>query len=93
MPYENFANSILQLASHGVPVDLFSLFSDRFLAEYTCFPALEDLLSGLRIHSFHDLFSTPPDEADPFVRQNTEFNTYEEMLNTACDYFIVHNIV
>ncbi len=78
--------------SGGIAVD--SLFSDNFMREYTRFYTVEDMLLFLHVEAANmdglaDAMATLPDDE---IYLNTEFGCWDEMFDTACDYYLARNM-
>ncbi|MCT1174455.1 hypothetical protein EFL96_09530 [Lactococcus lactis] len=70
------------------------IFTESFLKNHTGFSSLEDFADASRFDwttpkSFEAI---PNDELDIFVRKNSQFNSWEEMLETASSEYIQNQL-
>lgn len=68
---------------HQVPFT--ELFNDSFMDKYTNFSSLEEMFqaSGYNIESPEDFKAIPNEPWDEFIKNNSQFESWEEMRNTA----------
>ncbi len=61
------------------------LFPSSFLISHSKFSSIDELFSSssFKISSQDDFEKIPQNELDNFIRNNTDFNDWEEMLNAA----------
>jgi hypothetical protein len=74
------------------PVDFSDLFTTSFMRKYTHYRSFDKFLAGGRFNltcqkDFEDL---PEDRMDAHVRKTTRFRSWQEMIDTATDKYIVH---
>jgi hypothetical protein len=64
---------------------LAEFFPVDFMREHTVFSSLEEMFqeSGFVIHSKEDLERIPDDTWDAYVQRNTDFDSWEEMAESA----------
>lgn len=70
-------------------IPLSSLFTDKFMAEYTnCITFDEFLNNGnYLMNSEEDLRKIDPFEFDQYISDNTQFNSWTEMYTASGNYF------
>ena len=68
---------------HSVPVE--ELLDAAFLRKHTRFTSLEAMIeaSGFKIETKEDFAAIPDAEWDAFIRQNSKFATWQDMLHAA----------
>lgn len=78
---ENNMNNIS--GKHEVTFDV--LFNDNFMKEHTNFNSFNEMLknSGFKVETQEDFKVIPDDKWDEYIKQNTKFNTWQEMGQTA----------
>lgn len=61
------------------------LFTDDFMEEHTKFQTLDSFFeaSGFDVSSSEAFAAIPDEDMDKFVAENSEFDTWEDMLSTA----------
>lgn len=69
--------------SHSVPID--ELLTTEFLSAHTRFATFEEMarVSGFKIEKQEDFAAIPDDQWDGFVRSESRFGSWEEMLQHA----------
>ncbi|WP_434717197.1 hypothetical protein P5X00_39745 (plasmid) [Paraburkholderia sp. A2RO-4L] len=73
---------------HSVPIS--DLLTPSFLSRCSRFLALDDLFaaSGFLVNSEEDFAAIPDEQWDAFIRTNTTFSTWEEMLGAAGEAWV-----
>ena len=68
---------------HSVPIS--ELLSPEFLATCTLFNSADEMFakSGFKVESQADFEAIPDDAWDEFIRENTSFSSWKEMINAA----------
>jgi hypothetical protein len=66
------------------------LFNNRFMEKYTDTSSIEEFLerSGFVINSQEDFEKIPNEEFDIYVQKNTQFSSWEEMLQEATGEYV-----
>jgi hypothetical protein len=61
------------------------LFNDAFMKQYSSYDDLQKFFqaSGFKIENAKDFQQVPEDQWEEFVKKNTSFNSWEEMLSEA----------
>ncbi|MFW6116389.1 MAG: hypothetical protein ACOC6F_01560 [bacterium] len=70
------------------------LFAPAFLKKYTNFASLEELFeaSGFAVESQEDFEEIPDAEWERFIKSNTRFSSWEEMIRTALKEFVAREL-
>lgn len=83
-----------QLPHQTMPelVDFNEVFDTSFMRKYTRFRTFEKFLQGSRfkIENQRDFEALPEEEMDAWVRKATRFSSWQEMLDTATDKYVMH---
>jgi len=76
---------IAKLTSIGDRVSFPDLYPPQFISEHSSFGTIEELLdkSGFKVESMEDFKAIPDDEWGEFIIQNTNFDSWEDMQQTA----------
>ena len=92
--YDSQTEGISTIKALAGDIKVGELFSRQFMREYTFLSSIEMLftLVDSRVDSLDEIPLLCTVDMDDAVRSNTEFNTWNEMVNTACDYYIANNI-
>ena len=71
-------------------VPLSELLNDSFVSHHSSFSSLDELMeaSEFKIESQEDFEAIPDNEWDEFIKRNTSFNSWIDMLNDACEQWI-----
>jgi hypothetical protein len=71
-------------------VPLSELLNDSFISNHSSFSNLGELMgeSGFPIESQDDFEAIPEEQWDAFIKQNTSFENWKEMLNAAGEEWI-----
>lgn len=66
------------------------LFTKSFMKKYTNYSTFDELLDAgnFVVNSQEDLEAIPPDEFDKHISQCTRFDTWEDMLGEATQFFV-----
>ena len=69
----------------GQSVALSEVMTDIFIQNNSSFSSLDDLIkaSGFTVESQADFEAIPDDEWDDFISKNTNFDSWQEMINSA----------
>jgi len=69
----------------GVNVSFEELFNENFMSKYTKFNSFEDFLTAgnFDVESQEDFEAIPDEEFDAHVANNSKFNDWSNMMNTA----------
>lgn len=61
------------------------LFTDAFMKKYSNFLSFEEFLqsSGFKVETAEDFEAIPDDEFDKYVKENTKFTCWQDMLHKA----------
>jgi hypothetical protein len=80
--FKDFENRINSLNGE---ISLGQLFSTEFMQNHTKFASFDELISnsGFKIESEEDISSIPKSDLNKYISDNTNFNTWEDMLNQA----------
>ncbi len=80
------------LETRNVPI--YELFTPEFMHEYTDFTDVQSMFdsSEFPIHSAEDFNSIPDDQWDAFIACNTDFSEWFEMLQTAVEEWVEHQL-
>jgi hypothetical protein len=75
-------------------VSLESLFPDEFISAHTNFPTLEGFLtsSEFDISSQEAFEAVPDDEWDEFVKSESDFSSWQEMMEAAVALWVSNNL-
>ncbi len=75
-----------------VPID--ELLSDSFISNCSKFSSAEELLNagGFQIESNEDIEAIPQEKLDEFIRGNTTYKNWEEMLQDAIGEWVKQKI-
>jgi hypothetical protein len=70
------------------------LFNSSFMRTYTNFESFDELLTagGFVVNNQDDFKAIPDDEFDSHVRNTTKFDSWQQMLNTATEKFVVKKL-
>ena len=83
-----------QLPHQTMPelVDFNEVFDTSFMRKYTRFRTFEKFLQGSRfkIENQRDFEALPEEKMDAWVRKATKFSSWQEMLDTATDKYVMH---
>lgn len=83
-----------QLPHQTMPelVDFNEVFDTSFMRKYTRFRTFEKFLQGSRfkIENQRDFEALPEEKMDAWVRKATKFLSWQEMLDTATDKYVMH---
>ncbi|WP_336141767.1 hypothetical protein [Acinetobacter sp. 102] len=74
-------------------VSLGTLFNEGFLQTHTDFQTIDDLFvaAGFKVESHEDFEAIPQEEIDKFVRDNTQFESFNDLhAKAAAEYFRKH---
>ena len=73
-------------------VDFQEVFDRSFMRKYTRFRTFDKFLSGgkFQIASQADFEALPEEVMDEHVRRTTKFSSWQEMLDTATDKYVLH---
>ena len=82
--FEEHRKKLHELASRKT-VSFAELFPPRFMSEHSSFGTMEELFdkSGFKVESMEDFGAIPDEEWETFIVQNTNFDSWEEMQQTA----------
>ena len=77
---------------HQVPFE--EMLTDKFISDNTNYSSLQEMLekSCIKIESTDDLEDIPDNQRDDFIRQNTTFDIWDEMLSKAWEEWIKHKL-
>lgn len=81
---QNMADNLREIeGTNEVPMS--EVITPEFLSSCSRFASLEELFaaSGFKVDSSEDFKAIPDDEWDAFIRQHTNFETWQEMLGEA----------
>lgn len=67
-------------------VSIAEYLTDKFLTNKTSFSTLQEFLTALAIKSIDEWDSISKDELDKRIRENTSYNSFEDMLAEAVAY-------
>jgi hypothetical protein len=70
-------------------IDLVKIMNNDFMKKHTSFRTVEELFekSEFKIETQEDFENLSEDKVDIFIKENTKFNSWEEILNEAsCEY-------
>lgn len=72
---------------NGVPFN--KLFNRDFMKRYTRFMTIDKMFenSGFKINSQEDFENIPDDEWDNFIKNNTSFKNWNQMINKASEVY------
>lgn len=75
-------------------VKIVNLFTNTFITKHTNSTDLEDFFSksGFKINSKEDFESIPDEEWSTFISKNSNFNNWEEMLQSATMEYAKHKL-
>lgn len=76
-------------------INLNELFSSDFLIENSCFSSFDEMIEefGINFENQEDFNNiSESEEWENFIVSNTNFGSYEEMLNKAVNDFVIKNI-
>lgn len=70
------------------------LFTSSFMRKYTNFSSFDEFLDAgnFEVNSQEDFEAIPDDEMDQLVRDTTKFSSWEEMLTTATELYVVKEL-
>lgn len=73
--------------------DIYRLFSDDFLREYSRFATFGEMAKalGIKVAGVDEVVSQMEQLADEDIYLNTEFACWDEMWDTLSAYYLVHN--
>lgn len=76
-------------------LDVRMIFPDCFMQEYSVLHGFDELLSKIdeKAATISELDMIPCEKMDEVVAKYTEFGSWGEMENTACDYYLATAIV
>lgn len=71
-------------------IALEELMDDNFMEDHTDFFSVEEFLTGIKydMENFEELEEIDEEELDIYVAENTQFNTWEEMLERAKELYL-----
>ncbi|PKR83615.1 hypothetical protein CWO92_18310 [Heyndrickxia camelliae] len=72
-------------------VSFAELFTDSFMKTHTSFDEMLDK-SKFTVETSEDFKAIPDDEWDIYVKSNTEFNTWQDMIDQATEEYIVRKL-
>lgn len=64
-------------------VPMGEILTDSFISHHSKFNSLDNFLSACGIHNSEEFKAFPEEEMDKFVKTNTKFSTWQEMLSSA----------
>lgn len=76
---------------------ILDIFSLDFMHEYTTFLSYPAMMTMLHVnaddvHDLADLRDIDTNASDACIAQHSEFETWRELVHTACDYYIAENV-
>ena len=88
---EKIQNALHQLDdSNEVPFE--DLFTDSFMQEHSKFKTVDDFQQALNLPEINSLEILAADDADNIVNQNTDFDDWDAMKNTAGQEYVSRQI-
>lgn len=98
--FDDFSERLNQLAknaqelegNHDIPLN--DLLNDSFLQSHTQFSNLSKMFeeSPFRVESPDDFYAIPDAQLDQFIRNNSKFSSWEEMLQTASEEWAIKQL-
>lgn len=73
----------LDKLSKETNVSLGEILTDSFISHHSKFNNLDNFMSACGIHNADEFNAFPDVEMDKFVKANTNFSTWQEMLSSA----------
>lgn len=75
-------------------VSLRDLFTEEFMRQHTAVTSFENFIeqSQWQVESEEDFEAIPEDEFDEYVKAHSDFESWEDMLGTAANEWIVREI-
>ncbi|MFL2063928.1 hypothetical protein ACEN4E_09420 [Latilactobacillus sakei] len=68
------------------------LFTDQFMHDNTSINSLSDFFDALNIKSQEEFQDFPTDKLDTFVKKSTNFDSWEEMRQSAANEYVVNQL-
>jgi hypothetical protein len=70
------------------------ILTSEFMNKYTDYFSINEMLdaSGFKIESNEDFDKIPVDKLDEFIKEHTRFPSWEEMIGTAGEEFVVRKL-
>lgn len=96
----NLRSKLNQIANAAQELDgqkqipLSELLTDDFIRKNTSFTNVDDLFSksGYKVESKEDFEAIPEDEFNEFIKNNTDFNNWKEMLEVALKVYVSNKL-
>ena len=91
--FEEFLNKLNELKGQH-EIRFSKLFVPEFMEKYTAFSTIEELLqaSTFDIKTNEDFKNIPDKEWDEFIKETTEFSSWEEMVKEAGDLWTTRQL-
>ena len=79
---EKFAKKVDSISGQR-KVQMQELLTDRFISSHSKYNNLNSFMSACGIHTAEEFKAFPDDAMDSFVKSNTKFSSWKEMLSSA----------
>lgn len=76
--------------SNQIPIT--DLFTDEFLRNYTKFQSFNDFENQKIFKKYPTIEEIPDEEMDSFVVDHSEFNSWQEMIESASSEFVIKKL-
>ncbi|MFB3766582.1 MAG: hypothetical protein ACE14P_15240 [Methanotrichaceae archaeon] len=62
--------------------------------KYTDYSSIDEMFdaSGFKVESNEDFDKIPVDKLDKFIKEHTKFPTWEKMIGTAGEEYVIHKL-
>lgn len=76
---------------HGISVSFDELFTEQFMLEHSNFSTFDELLQagGFVVNSEEEFEAIPDSVFDEHISMNTDFDSWEDMLSSAQEDYVV----
>lgn len=70
------------------------IFTSEFMNKYTDYSSIDEMFdaNGFRVESNEDFDKIPVDRLDILVKEHTKFPTWEEMIGTAGEEYVIRKL-
>jgi len=83
---KKFAKNIDKL-SKKQEITLGEILNDTFISKHSQYNNLDNLMSAIGIQSNEELDAFPENKLDNFINANTDFSSWQDMLQTGSDEY------
>ncbi|WP_147369776.1 hypothetical protein [Bombilactobacillus bombi] len=73
-------------------IEFDKLFTKSFMTTHTSFSSIDELLKSAGIHNNEEFEKYPSDKFDLFIKSNTNFNSWDDMLDSATSLFVKNQL-